>query len=228
MRINKYLAQATGMSRRAADTAISAGRVTLNGQPAEPGMTVKTTDTVALDGAVMDAHVPTVTIMLNKPPGYVVSRNGQGSATVYDLLPETFQALKPVGRLDKDSSGLLLFTNDGQLANELTHPSRRKHKIYEVTLDKPLQPLHRQLIAEHGVNLEDGPSRFMLERRVDGDDHQWLVTMHEGRNRQIRRTFASLGYSVTRLHRIRFGDFLLEDLAVGETQPVKFLSEKYY
>jgi 23S rRNA pseudouridine2605 synthase len=124
--------------------------------------------------------------------------------------------LKPVGRLDKDSSGLLLMTNDGNLANELTHPSYRKNKVYEVTLDKPLQPLHRQMISDHGVMLDDGPSKFELERLAD--ETTWQVTMHEGRNRQIRRTFAGLGYEVIGLNRIRFGDYRLAELSPGQWQ----------
>jgi len=134
---------------------------------------------------------------------------------VYDLLPAYYQQLKPIGRLDKESSGLLLLTNDGELAHELTHPSRHKIKRYEVTLNKPLQPLHRQMISEFGLQLEDGLSKLLLDR-IEQDDLHWLITMHEGRNRQIRRTFESLGYAVTRLHRTQFGDYLLNDLPLGE------------
>lgn len=216
MRLNRYIASSTSLSRRAADTAIVAGRVTVNGRTAEPGMDVSVTDSVALDGRAITPTVQTTTIMLNKPRGYVVSRNGQGSKTIYDLLPEEYRQLNPVGRLDKDSSGLLLLTNDGRLAQELTHPSKRKLKVYEVSLDKPLQPLHRQMIADHGLQLEDGLSKLQLERQIEGDDTSWIVTMHEGRNRQIRRTFQSLGYTVQTLHRTRFGDYTLAGLVSGE------------
>ena len=217
MRINKYIAGATGIGRRAADAAIQAGRVRLNGNEPAPGADVRDTDVVTLDGkpVVLD-DTKQVSIMLNKPVGYVVSRNGQGSRTIYDILPREYQQLKPVGRLDKDSSGLLLLTNDGQLANELTHPSRQKVKVYEVTLDKPLQPLHRQMISDHGLQLEDGLSRLQLDRLHDGSDTAWMVTMHEGRNRQIRRTFKALGYTVTRLHRTNFGQYTLGQLATGQ------------
>lgn len=220
MRINKYVASGSDLSRRAADAAIAAGRITINGQPAQPGSEVGPTDQVALDGRAITPAVKSITIMLNKPAGYVVSRNGQGSRTVYDLLPPEYRQLNPIGRLDKESSGLLLLTNDGQLANDLTHPSRQKIKAYEVTLDKPLQPLHRQMISEYGVQLEDGPSRFQLERQTDGDDTGWIVQMHEGRNRQIRRTFASLGYTVNRLHRTEFGPYTLRGLPGGALQVV--------
>lgn len=220
MRINKFVALATGMSRRAADAAVADGRVTINSRPAQMGETVEPTDITTLDGQAIKLPTDTQTIMLNKPAGYVVSREGQGSKTVYDLLPPELHALKPVGRLDKDSSGLLLLTSDGGLANQLTHPSHQKRKVYEVTLDKPLQPLHRQLIAERGIQLDDGRSQLGLERHTDGDDTRWIVTMHEGRNRQIRRTFSALGYTVTTLHRTSFGQYILEDMATGNYRSV--------
>lgn len=216
MRLNKYLASGTELSRRSADAAIAEGRVQVNGQPAEQGMEVSNTDIVTFDGHGVKAAAVTITIMLNKPPGYVVSRDGQGSQTVYDLLPPEYQHLNPVGRLDKYSSGLLLLTNDGQLAQELTHPSKRKIKVYEILLDKPLQPLHRQMISDHGITLDDGVSKLQLERQTEGDDIAWVVTMHEGRNRQIRRTFEALGYRVTHLHRTHFGAYSLADLNLGQ------------
>lgn len=216
MRLNKYIALSTGLSRRGADEAIAQNRVQINGETIRQGRDITDADTVALDGDIVSPPVVTTTIMLNKPRGYVVSRDGQGSQTVYDLLPPDLHELKPVGRLDKDSSGLLLLTNDGQLAQELTHPSHQKSKRYEVTLDKPLAPLHRQMISDYGVTLDDGPSKLQLGRLRDGDDQSWEVVMSEGRNRQIRRTFAALGYDVTHLHRTGFGTYLLNNLALGE------------
>ena len=227
MRINKFLAQATGISRRAADAAVASGEVMIQGttanedQPATTGQDITANDTVIFHGrrhTLADVESEAlVTIMLNKPSGYVVSRNGQGSLTVYDLLPTEYHHLKPIGRLDKESSGLLLLTSDGALAHDLTHPSRHKVKRYEATLDKPLQPLHHQMISEYGLQLEDGLSKFQLDRldRRQADTHDgldWLITMHEGRNRQIRRTFSALGYTVVRLHRVQFGDYLLDEL----------------
>ena len=218
MRLNKFLASGTDLSRRKADEAIAAGRVTVNGQPAEQGMEISNADMVKLDGTAVTAAVKATTIMLNKPPGYVVSRDGQGSETIYELLPPEYQHLNPIGRLDKYSSGLLLLTNDGQLAQELTHPSRQKIKVYEVFLDAALQPLHRQMISDHGLQLEDGRSKLQLERMHESDDKAWVVTMHEGRNRQIRRTFEALGYRVTHLHRTQFGDYFLEGLPKGQVK----------
>jgi 23S rRNA pseudouridine2605 synthase len=215
MRINKFVASASGLSRRAADQAIADGRVQVNGQQPQAGQAINPSDTVTLDSLAITPPVKHTTILLNKPVGYVVSRNGQGAATIYELLPPELHNLKPVGRLDKDSSGLLLLTDNGDLAHELTHPSRQKQKIYEVSLDRPLQPLHRQMISDYGVQLDDGHSQLLLERQTDGNDHDWIVTMHEGRNRQIRRTFASLGYTVKRLHRTRFGEYALDELPLG-------------
>ncbi len=213
MRINKFVAQATGLSRRAADEAIQAGRVTINGQPAERGDDVGDDVIVRLDDELVEAPSATVTLMLNKPVGYVCSRDGQGSPTVYDLLPAEYHALKNVGRLDKDSSGLLLLTNAGDLANELTHPRYAKEKVYEVLLDKPFVPLDKDRLEE-GVELEDGISK--LEVYLHEVPRRLRVTMQEGRNRQIRRTFAALGYTVTELQRTQFGSYSLGSLKPGQ------------
>lgn len=216
MRINKFIASASSLSRRAADSAILEGRVLVNGQPATQGMEISESDVVALDGKVVMPAVTLTTIMLNKPVGFVCSRNGQGSRTVYDLLPPEYQRLNPVGRLDKDSSGLLLLTNDGQLAEQLTHPRYQKTKVYEVVLDKPLQPLHQQMIADIGVQLEDGRSQFLISQ-IERGNTEYEVILTEGRNRQIRRTFTALGYNVIKLHRTHFGSYALGTLVPGKT-----------
>jgi 23S rRNA pseudouridine2605 synthase len=214
MRVNKFVALGSGLSRRGADAAIAEGRVRVNGLLSTAGQTIAEDDQVTLDDRPITPTVKT-TIMFNKPVGYVCSRDGQGSRTIYDLLAPKYQHLNPVGRLDKDSSGLLLLTNDGELAQQLTHPSQQKQKMYEITLDKPLQPLHRQMIQDHGIQLEDGASQFQVERITDGDDTKWRITMYEGRNRQIRRTFQSLGYSVQALHRTHFGPYSLNGVKPG-------------
>lgn len=216
MRINKFVAASSGLSRRAADLAVQRGRVTVDGAVATATTPVETSSTVKLDGKELHMPAETQTILLNKPVGYVVSREGQGSKTIYDLLPVELHHLKPIGRLDKDSSGLLLLTSDGGLAHQLTHPSFQKKKLYEVTLDKALQPLHRQMISAMGLQLVDGPSQFGLERIDEGDDTKWRVTMREGRNRQIRRTFAALNYTVMALHRTHFGQFTLDRTPSGK------------
>lgn len=217
MRINKYLALHTELSRRGADDAIAAGRVTINGEKPSEGSQVTSGDQVTLDGRTISDKTEIQTILLNKPVAYVCSRDGQGSKTVYDLLPKELQKLNSVGRLDKESSGLLVMTNDGKLAEQLTHPKYQKTKIYEVTLDKPLQPLHQQMISDIGVTLEDGPSKFMIDKEGD----HLKITMSEGRNRQIRRTFEALGYKVTKLHRTHFGSYILHDLPKGKWESAK-------
>lgn len=215
MRINKYVASASNLSRRAADQAILEGRVSINGSTASLGDSVSTTDKVTLDSRPITPAVKAVTLILNKPAGYVVSRDGQGSKTIYDLLPEQYHNLNPVGRLDKDSSGLLLLTNDGELANQLTHPRYAKTKVYEVQIDGALSPLQQQMISDHGIMLEDGRSQLGLEK-LDDQGAKWQVTMQEGRNRQIRRTFKALNFTVVGLHRTRFGSYSLDSLESGK------------
>lgn len=216
MRLNVFIASGTGLSRRAADRAISEGRVLVNNLKPELGQQVSATDTVSLDGLSVEQKSSHTTIMFNKPVDCVCSRDGQGSKTIYDYLPKQYHDLKPIGRLDKNSSGLLLLTDDGQLANELTHPSRQKVKVYRIRVDKPLQPLHQQMITDYGVDLEDGKSSFMVQK----DGEELIITMHEGRNRQIRRTFKALGYVVTDLRRTNFGDYALGNLPSGSVTAV--------
>lgn len=215
-RLNKFVALALGVSRRQADELIKQGTVTVNDQPAKLGQRVTTTDIIRHDNKRLTAQTHQL-ILLHKPVGYLCSRASQGGVpTIYELLPKDLHHLKPVGRLDKDSSGLILLTNDGDFAHQMTHPSFYKIKRYLVTLDQPLRPLHRQMINDFGVQLPDGPSRLTLERQHEGDDHRWIVQMSEGRNRQIRRTFAALGYTVTKLHRTDFGNHTLGDIKRGE------------
>jgi 23S rRNA pseudouridine2605 synthase len=210
MRINKYLAERLGISRRRADDFINLHDVTVNGMTAQSGQDVTDSDTVLVDGKPLAEKKQIVYVLLNKPTGYVCSRDGQGSKTIYDLLPQEYSHLNPVGRLDKESSGLLLLTNDGALHQQLTHPSFQKEKVYTVTLDKALAEQDKKHI-EDGVDLYDGPSALSLTL-LRRDGKVWQVRMHEGRNRQIRRTFEALGYTITALHRTQFGDYTLTQL----------------
>lgn len=213
MRINQFLARHTTLSRRQADTAVSDGRVEINGILAALGDTVIESDKVLLDGMAVKADSQSATIMLNKPVGYVCSRNGQGNPTVFELLPKKYQHLNPVGRLDKNSSGLLILTNDGDLANKLAHPSYNKQKIYEVKLNKQISPADMAKVSGAGVDIDEGrSSKFKLEVKND----LLICTLTEGRNRQIRRTFEALGYKVSRLHRTQFGDYALDKLKPGQ------------
>lgn len=212
-RLNKYLALHAGISRREADEHIAAKRVTTNGKVASIGQRVTANDLVALNGKEIATKKAHTYVLFHKPTGYVCSRRQQGDTpTLYSLLPPAYHALKTVGRLDKDSSGLIILTDDGDFAHHMTHPSFYKIKIYQVELDKPLEPLHQQMIIDYGVALEDGVSKLIVEKTGEG----YQVTMHEGRNRQIRRTFAALGYTVTVLHRTQFGAFSVGTLATGE------------
>ena len=218
MRINKYLAKATGLSRRAADKIIAEGRVLVDGQTPEQGQDILGSEQVTIDGESISL-VQDVTIMMNKPVGFVCSRKGQGSRTIYELLPEKYQNLKSIGRLDKESSGLILLTSEGDLANELTHPSHAKQKRYLISLNKPLEPLHQQMVSDVGIMLEDGPSKLILHKSSD-DRTDWEVVMSEGRNRQIRRTFESIGYKVVALHRTTFANYKLGELAPAQIKEI--------
>ena len=218
MRLNKFIAHATGISRREADELIRTGNAVVNGKAADLGCDVDPNDdTVTVNNQLVKLPTEHTTIMLNKPVGYVCSRNAQakGVKTIYELLPDQYKALKTVGRLDKDSTGLILLTDDGDLAHQLTHPSFAKTKEYIVELDHALAPLHQQMISDFGINLDEGPSQLLLERLND-ERTKFNITMHEGRNRQIRRTFAALGYQVKSLHRTTFGPYTLGDLASGK------------
>lgn len=221
VRLNKFLAERLGLSRRQADDAIAAGKVLVNDSPAILGARIDKNDKVCYNGVITPFDVGYLYMGLNKPAGYVCSRKAQGEfSTIYELLPAKYHDLKTVGRLDKDSSGLILLTNDGDFAFKMTHPSFTKTKIYEVELDHALEPLHQQEISDFGIEIGDGVSKLGLTR-LDDLRRRWRVEMSEGRNRQIRRTFGALGYTVTRLHRTAFGPYQLSGLEPGEFAEVK-------
>lgn len=228
IRLNKFLAERLGISRREADDAIAAGRVTVDGKKAALGarldLSIDKKQKVCYNNSIVPFDTDYIYLAFNKPVGYVCSRRAQGEApTLFELLPEEYRKLKTVGRLDKDSSGLILLTNDGDFAFQMTHPKFQKEKTYEVDLDRPLEPLHQQMISDYGVMLDDGPSRFVVIKQTTSDQNgssldqpHYVVILREGRNRQIRRTFAALGYRVTALHRTTFGPFQLTNLESGE------------
>ena len=222
MRINKFIAAASDLSRRSADKAVDEGRVNINGNLAGIGASVAPGDIVTLDGKQLNFTDKRQIIMLNKPSGYVCSKAGQGSQTVYELIPENLQNLKTVGRLDKNSTGLILLTDDGNYSQQLTHPKNQKQKIYLVELEGELSQINERVITGTGIQLEDGLSKLKLKRISDGRS-KWQITMSEGRNRQIRRTFAALNNEVKKLHRIKFGEYELGDLKAGEYKKVDFL-----
>lgn len=220
-RLNKYLALQLGISRREADNLIEKGRVSINGATAILGARFTLGDHISVGNKQITDSAHLQYIMFNKPVGYVCSRRAQGdNPTIYSILPPEFKTLKPVGRLDKDSSGLLVLSNDGDFGFRMTHPKFAKTKVYHVKLDHDLEPLHQQMISDYGITLEDGSSKLALTRLSDTNRSQWEVTMAEGRNRQIRRTFAALGYTVVDLHRTQFGSYTLNALKVGDYMPI--------
>lgn len=232
IRLNKFLAERLGLSRREADDAIAAGEVTVNGQVAVLGARVSAGDTVEYKGRPVEFAKSYTYLAFNKPAGYVCSRKKQGDAdTIYSLLPAKYQSLKTVGRLDKDTCGLILLTDDGDLAFRLTHPKFMKYKVYIAVLDRPLEPLHQQMIADFGVELPDGKSQLALTS-IDSGEYLpmcaepasrkvWQIGMSEGRNRQIRRTFAALGYHIVFLKRIQFDNISLDNLPEGHWVEIK-------
>ena len=222
-RLNKFLALQLGISRRQADELIEKGRISINGKTAQLGERFKAGDEIKLGEKIISkTREEKKYVIFNKPRGYVCSRKKQGeNETIYAILPKEFSVLKPVGRLDKDSSGILLLTNDGDFAFQMTHPKFRKVKEYLVSLDTPLQPIHQQMIADFGINLPDGKSKLGLER-LDDSRKNWKVIMSEGRNRQIRRTFSAIGYEVEELHRTVFGSYILpKDLNFGDFRKIE-------
>ena len=221
VRLNKYLAHTFGISRREADNKIEAGHVVVNGKVAALGtIIVPERDKVVLDHTPVIHHTKRYTyVLMNKPTGFVCSRKQQGTnQTIYSILPRELHHLKVAGRLDKDSCGLLLLTDDGDTIFKLTHPKFSKQKIYYVTLNKPLSQKHKEHI-ENGIILEDGISKLQIAsitlrnpKTAHIKPNTYKITMHEGRNRQIRRTFKQLGYTVTYLERIKLGAYSLNDL----------------
>lgn len=212
MRINRFVALASGLSRRGADAAIAAGRVCIDGRPAVVGDNAEADQTVTLDGQPVQLPTGFRLVALNKPAGYVSSRARQGDdPTLYQLLPKQFRNLRIAGRLDRDSSGLILLTDDGDFIYRHTHPSFGKLKVYDVTLSHDLKPADRDKLGA-GVMLTDGPSQLTV---LQANGPEVRVSLGEGRNRQVRRTFGALGYDTVRLHRLSIGPYALGDLPEG-------------
>jgi 23S rRNA pseudouridine2605 synthase len=215
MRLAKYLAHAGVASRRAAETVIAAGRVRVDGEIVlDPARDVDERSSVSVDGRALDGQEARVVYAVNKPLGVVsTARDSHGRPTVVELVPAEGLRLYPVGRLDADSSGLILLTNDGELANRLMHPRFEVEKTYRATLggapagDGVLRALRR------GVELDDGPTAPARVRRVGKNVIE--LTIHEGRNRQVRRMCEAVGRPVLALERIAFGPLGLVGLAPG-------------
>jgi 23S rRNA pseudouridine2605 synthase len=218
MRLQKILAQAGLGSRRTCEAYIAAGRVKVNGEVASLGMKADiSSDQILFDGKPLQLQEEKIYLILNKPPGVLSSLASQGGLPTVDSLVPVKERVFPVGRLDLESEGLILLTNDGELANLLTHPRYKHEKEYRVRLDRPpsVADLERW---RRGLKLRDGfqtsPARVWIESQ--DQDGTWIrVVLQEGHKRQLRESAAVLRYSIRRLIRVRLGSLELGDLAPG-------------
>lgn len=220
VRLGKYLATAGVASRRASEELIRAGRVTVAGETVtDPARDVEEADDVRCDGKPVAAQVERVVYVVNKPAGVVsTASDPQGRPTVVSLV-RVAARLYPVGRLDIDATGLILLTNDGPLAHRLTHPSFEVPKTYRARVARPPVSQRALHALRAGVPLEDGLTAPARVRRIGGRDSDLLeLTLHEGRNRQVKRMCEHVGHRVRSLQRIAFGPLTLGDLAPGQTR----------
>jgi 23S rRNA pseudouridine2605 synthase len=215
MRLAKYLAHAGVASRRAAETLISEGRVSVQGEiVTDPARAVDEDGRVAVDGRPLDGPEPRVLYAVNKPVGVVsTARDTHRRPTVVELVPAQGLRLYPVGRLDVDSSGLILLTNDGELANRLTHPSFQVEKVYLARLAGGPVTEEALKALRDGVELDDGHTAPARVRRLEGNLIE--LAIREGRNRQVRRMCAAVGHPVLELRRVGFGPLRLGGLKDG-------------
>ncbi len=219
MRLQKYMADCGVASRRASEELIQNGRVTVNGSPAVIGMSVEESDVVLVDGKRIRPEQKRIVLMLYKPRGVVsTSSDESGRKTVQAFVSELPYRLYNVGRLDLNSEGLLLLTNDGELCNHLTHPRYGVEKTYRVVCDGTLSASEIATLT-NGVMLEDGitaPAKIANIRRSTTGGTAFSITIHEGRNRQIRRMLEAVGHRTLRLKREAYGPLKLGDLKPGE------------
>src|SRR5919107_3389059 len=215
MRLAKHLAHAGVASRRAAEAIIAAGRVTVDGATiTDPARDVTGAETIAVDGEAVGAAPRRVVYAVHKPAGVVsTARDTHGRPTVVDLVPGVATRLYPVGRLDADTTGLILLTNDGALANHLTHPRYEVPKTYRAKVASP--PVGERALQRlrDGVELDDGPTAPAQVRRLRPDVIE--LTIREGRNHQVRRMCEAVGHPVIGLRRVAFGPLALGDLPAG-------------
>ena len=225
IRLNRFISNAGICSRREADKLIAEGEITVNGQVVtELGAKVSKSDQVAYKGKLLNVEKK-VYLLLNKPRGYVTTLDDpHAEHTVMELIEDACnERIYPVGRLDKETSGLLLFTNDGELTTKLTHPSYEKKKIYHVFLNEDLSEEHLAQIKQ-GIELEDGfIAADAISYVVENDKKQVGIEIHSGKNRIVRRIFAHFGYKIARLDRVFFAGLTKKKLPRGKW---RFLSPK--
>ena len=224
IRLNRYIANAGICSRRDADTLITKGQITVNGKVVtEMGVKVKPRDQVIYKGRKLFAE-PKKYLLLNKPKDVVTTTDDpQGRTTVMDIVKNACEErLVPVGRLDRSTTGLLLLTNDGDLAKKLTHPSHNQKKIYQVSLNRQLTKMDLLKIAD-GFDLEDGFIAPDAISYINDDKSEIGIEIHSGRNRIVRRMFEHMGYDIKKLDRVLFAGLTKKNLPRGKW---RFLSEK--
>jgi len=223
MRLNKYIASSGVCSRRKADELIEQGVVSVNGKKVtELGFQVKEKDKVFINSGLVRPKKLEY-YRFYKPSGFITSADDEKDRKIiYDLLPPTMHKLKPVGRLDKDSSGLIILTNDGDLINELTHPSIKVPKVYIVSVNGKAHLHHLEKMAQ-GIEIEEGKIAYADTSIVESDNKRTVmqVTLYQGLNRQIRKMFEKLGFEVTSLKRIQHATIELEGLKKGQFKPLK-------
>lgn len=223
MRLNKYIASSGICSRRKADELIEQGVVSVNGKKvSELGFQVKEKDKVFINNEVVRPKKHEY-YRFYKPAGYITTADDEKDRKIiYDLLPENLHKLKPVGRLDRDSSGLIILTNDGDLINELTHPSIKVPKVYVVTVEGKVHLHHLEKMAM-GIEIEKGQIAYADTLILESTNKRTVlqITLYQGLNRQIRKMISSLGLEVASLKRIQHATIGIEGLKKGEFKPIK-------
>ncbi len=221
MRINKYIAQSGFCSRRKADELIEEGKVKVNGKVTmQLGFYIRTKDKVEIEGHLIEPAQKAQYYRLYKPAGYITTKSDEKSRkTIYDLIPKELHYLKPAGRLDKDSTGLIILTNDGDIINKLTHPAIKIPKLYRVVVKGKVEMQHLEAFAR-GIEIEKGKFAYCDSEILEYKNNETtlMITLYQGLNRQIRKMFKHFSLDVIHLKRVRHATVTLDGLKKGETK----------